>query len=70
MFMVCRQIVQAENEYRNAPQDPDRANKLLDTVANMYHHETKEIEREYDEHILDRIENQEEDDLLEVKTYF
>ena len=49
MFMVCRQIVQAENEYRNAPQDPDRANKLLDTVANLYHHETKEIERDSEE---------------------
>ena len=68
--MVCREIVQAEIKYRNASQDPERANKLLDRVANLYHHATKEIERSYDNFILDRIENQAEDELLEVKTYF
>lgn len=60
--------MEAEEAYINSPEDRDRASKFLLRVANLYRHCCKEIEKDYDNFILDLIENQPEEELMEVHT--
>ena len=64
MYVLSREISQAEEAYRNST-DPLRANVLLDRVANLYHSAVREIE-EMDVDHIDGIYGQDEDELRQV----